>query len=401
MKQKQGDNHILWTNLAIMVFSGVWGFGNIINGFSEYNGLKAIVAWLMMFAVYFIPYTLMVGELGSAFKNEGGGVSSWINATIGPRVAYLAAWTYWVVHMPYIANKAGTGLIAASWMIFRDNRISQMNTTVMQLIRLVVFLLALYLANRGIRILRKLATLAGSAMFAMSLLFILLMITAPALTDASLVPIEWTPETFTPKFDAAFFLNVSILVYAVGGCEKYSPYVNKMKNPSKDFAKGMMVMAGMVVLCAVLGTIALGMMFDSNNIPKDLMTNGAYYAFQTLGHHYHVGDLFLILYAAANLITQVSGIIISVDARRPPAHPAGELRRQLYPQHPVQEEPIRRLYQRPEAGGCDRVRHHHRPRPGHQECGRAGEVDHQAQLHLYAPAVSVGLCGIHCPEESG
>lgn len=314
MKQKQGDNHILWTNLAIMVFSGVWGFGNIINGFSEYNGLKAIVAWLIMFAVYFIPYTLMVGELGSAFKNEGGGVSSWINATIGPRVAYLAAWTYWVVHMPYIANKAGTGLIAASWMIFRDNRISQMNTTVMQLIRLVVFLLALYLANRGIRILRKLATLAGSAMFAMSLLFILLMITAPALTDASLVSIDWAPETFTPKFDAAFFLNVSILVYAVGGCEKYSPYVNKMKNPSKDFAKGMMVMAGMVVLCAVLGTIALGMMFDSNNIPKDLMTNGAYYAFQTLGHHYHVGDLFLILYAAANLITQVSGIIISVDA---------------------------------------------------------------------------------------
>ncbi len=47
------DNHILWQNLAIMVFSGVWGFGNIINGFSEYNGLKAIVAWLMLFAVYF------------------------------------------------------------------------------------------------------------------------------------------------------------------------------------------------------------------------------------------------------------------------------------------------------------------------------------------------------------
>lgn len=314
MKQNKGDNHILWQNLAVMVFSGVWGFGNIINGFSEYNGLKAIVAWLLMFAVYFIPYTLMVGELGSAFKNEGGGVSSWIKATIGPKVAYFAAWTYWVVHMPYIANKAGTGLIAASWMVFRDNRISQMNTTVMQLIRLVIFIIALLLANRGIRVLRKLATLAGTAMFGMSLLYILLMLTAPALTNAPLVHIDWTPATFTPKFDAAFFLNISILVYAVGGCEKYSPYVNKMKNPAKDFSKGMMAMAGMVVLCAVLGTIALGMVFDSNNIPKDLMTNGAYYAFQMLGQYYGLGDLFLILYAAANIITQVSGIIISVDA---------------------------------------------------------------------------------------
>lgn len=314
MKQKNGDNHILWQNLAVMVFSGVWGFGNIINGFSEYNGLKAIIAWLMMFAVYFIPYTLMVGELGSSFKTEGGGVSSWLNATIGPTVAYFASWTYWVVHMPYIANKAGTGVIAASWMLFRDNRISQMNTMTLQMIRLVVFILALFLANRGIRVLRKLATLAGTAMFAMSLLYILLMLTAPALTDASLVEISWTPSTFVPKFDASFFLNVSILVYAVGGCEKYSPYVNKMKDPSKDFAKGMMAMSGMVVICAVLGTIALGMMFDSNNIPGDLMTNGAYYAFQMLGRYYHVGDLFLVLYAAANIITQISGIIISVDA---------------------------------------------------------------------------------------
>ncbi len=28
-----------------------------------------------MFALYFVPYALMVGELGSAFKNSGGGVS--------------------------------------------------------------------------------------------------------------------------------------------------------------------------------------------------------------------------------------------------------------------------------------------------------------------------------------
>ena len=44
----------------------------------------------------------------------------------------------------------------------------------------------------------------------------------------------------------------------------------------------MIALAAMVAVCAMLGTIALGMMFDSNNIPEDLMTNGAYYAFQML-----------------------------------------------------------------------------------------------------------------------
>lgn len=87
-----------------------------------------------------------------------------------------------------------------------------------------------------------------------------------------------------------------------------------MKDPAKDFSKGMITLAIMVAVCAVFGTIALGMMFDSNNIPEDLMTNGAYYAFQTLGEYYHVGDLFVIIYAIVNLICQFSVMVLSIDA---------------------------------------------------------------------------------------
>ncbi|MEA5136295.1 MAG: amino acid permease [Candidatus Fimivivens sp.] len=312
--QKQKENQILWYTLAFMAFSVVWGFGNIINGFSEYGGLKAIIAWSIIFVLYFIPYALMVGEMGSAFKDTDGGVSTWINRTIGPKLAYFAGWTYWIVHMPYISQKPGTVIIATSWAIFHDNRVSQMSTMTMQLIRLVIFVVALYLASKGIRILKRLATIAGTAMFTMSMLFILMMIAAPSITHAQVLDINWSPTTFAPNFNASFFLNISILIYAVGGCEKLSPYVNKMKNPSKDFSKGMIALTGMVVACAVLGTIALGMMFDSNNIPKDLMTNGAYYAFQRLGEHYGCGNLFMIIYAICNIINQVSVIIISVDA---------------------------------------------------------------------------------------
>lgn len=82
MKQQENEKKILWYSLAFMAFSTVWGFGNVINGFSEYGGLKAIISWVIIFAIYFVPYALMVGELGSAFKDAGGGVSSWILETI-------------------------------------------------------------------------------------------------------------------------------------------------------------------------------------------------------------------------------------------------------------------------------------------------------------------------------
>lgn len=312
--QQNGEKKILWYSLALMAFSTVWGFGNVINGFSEYGGLRAIVSWVLIFAIYFVPYALMVGEMGSAFKTAGGGVSSWIHETIGPRMAYYAGWTYWVVHMPYISQKPNQTVIAASWAIFQDKRVSSMNTTIMQLLCLVIFLVALYLAGKGVNMLKRLSTLAGSTMFIMSMLFVVMMLAAPAITDANLLTIDWSPKNFIPVFDLKFFSGLSILVFAVGGCEKISPYVNKTKDPARDFSRGMIALAIMVAVTAILGTIAMGMMFDSNEIPADLMTNGAYYAFQKLGEYYHVGNLFVILYAITNLIGQFSVMVLSIDA---------------------------------------------------------------------------------------
>ncbi|WP_294156252.1 amino acid permease [uncultured Clostridium sp.] len=310
---QNNDKKIMWYTLAFMAFSGVWGFGNVINGFSEYGGLKVIGAWLIIFAIYFIPYALMVGELGSAFREHSGGVSSWIHETIGPKLAYYAGWTYWVVHMPYISQKPSGFMIATSWALFQDKRISNMNTVMLQAACLVIFIIGMYVASKGINVIKKLSALAGTSMFLMSILFIILMMAAPAITGENLNTIDWSWNSFIPTFDFKFFTSLSILVLAVGGCEKISPYVNEMKEAS-GFAKGMIALAGMVAVTAILGTISLGMMFDSNNVPSDLMTNGAYYAFQKLGQYYHVGNIFVILFAITNMVGQFAVLIISIDA---------------------------------------------------------------------------------------
>ena len=200
-------------------------------------------------------------------------------------------------------------------MLFRsDNRISSMSTKLMQLICLIIFLVGIYIASKGLNPLKKLATLAGTSMFIMSILFIILMVAAPSITNAHLYKINWSFKTFMPTFDLKYFTGLAILVFAVGGCEKISPYVNKMKEPETGFSKGMIALSIMVAVCAILGTISLGMMFDSNNVPKDLMTNGSYYAFQKLGGYYKLGNLFVIIYAIINMINQFAVLIISIDA---------------------------------------------------------------------------------------
>ena len=90
---------IVWYSLAFMAFSTVLGFGNVLNGFVYFNGFQVIFSWILMFGLYFVPYALMVGELGSAFKNSEGGVSSWVHETMGKKIADYAGWTYWACHI--------------------------------------------------------------------------------------------------------------------------------------------------------------------------------------------------------------------------------------------------------------------------------------------------------------
>lgn len=318
----ENSKKIKWYMLAFMAFSTVWGFGNVVNGFVYFNGIQVIFSWILMFALYFVPYALMVGELGSAFKEFGGGVTSWINETGGSKLAYYAGYTYWAVHISYIASKGSGGLKALSWMVFQNaETYDSFPTLYIQIATLCVFLFFLWVASKGLNPLKKLATVAGSSMFVMSILFIVMMFAARAINpNGGFVSMDWSFKTLIPQFDTKYFTSLSILVFAVGGCEKISPYVNKVENPSKGFPKGMITLAIMVMVCALLGTVAMGMMFDptvinaSDESFNHYVANGAYMAFQQVGQYYHCGNLFMIIYAACNAIGQFSTLVLSIDA---------------------------------------------------------------------------------------
>ena len=310
---------IKWYSLAFMAFSTVWGFGNVLNGFIYFNGIQVIFSWILMFALYFVPYALMVGELGSAFKNHGGGVSSWVHETMVPKLAYYAGFTYWACHITYIASKGSGGLKALSWVVFQNSTVfASIKPLYIQLATLAVFLFFSWVASRGLTPLKALTGAAGTSMFVMSILYIIMMFAAPAINPNShFVSMDFSWKNLIPQFNGKYFTSLSILVFAVGGCEKISPYVNKVENPDKGFPKGMIALAIMVMVCAILGTVAMGMMFSPAEIAKNFdhyNANGSYIAFQKLGEYYSMGNILMIIYAICNTIGQFSTLVLSIDA---------------------------------------------------------------------------------------
>lgn len=309
------EKKLRWYNIALIAFVSVWGLGNVVNNYAN-QGLTVIVSWILIMALYFVPYALSVGQLGSTFKDANGGVSSWIKETTTAKIAYYAAWTYWVVHIPYLAQKPQGIVVALNWLIKGNGQfVGTVSSTTISLICFAIFLFFLWISSKGLATLKRIGSIAGTAMFVMSILFIILAVTAPAMTGAHVAtPDMGSIKTYLPKFNFAYFTTISMLVFAVGGAEKISPYVNNTNNPAKEFPKGMLFLAAMVAICALLGSVAMGMIFDANHIPKDLMVNGAYEAFQRLGNYYHVGRLFVILYAIANTMAQISALAFSIDA---------------------------------------------------------------------------------------
>lgn len=155
-------------------------------------------------------------------------------------------------------------------------------------------------------------------MFVMSILYIVMMIAAPAINpNAGFASIDFSWDSIIPQFNVSYFTSLSIFVFAVGGCEKISPYVNKVENPAKGFPKGMIALAIMVMVCAILGTIAMGMMFDPKLVAEDkiaFISNGAYWAFEDLGAYYGIGNSLKIIYSICNAIGQLSTLVLSIDA---------------------------------------------------------------------------------------
>lgn len=78
---------ISWPVLALMDFVTVIGFDDIIYNFKN-QGLATISEWIIMLALYVVPYEMVVGQLGSTFSDVR---KYWLNIST---LFYLNTFSY-------------------------------------------------------------------------------------------------------------------------------------------------------------------------------------------------------------------------------------------------------------------------------------------------------------------
>ena len=305
---------ITWPVLTLMALCTVIGLDDIMYNFQN-QGMPVITSWIIMCLLYVTPYSLMVGQLGSTFSEEGGGLSSWVRGTDGEFLGYFTAWTYWAASIPYAVDSANEIIVDLGWALtgskgFQD----KIPTTMFAALTFVVFIVFIIVEHHFANSMEFLSSIGGGLMVIMTVLFDFLAFVGLAKSGGHMATQPFTWHTIIPKFDLHYWSTVGMLIYAMNGCELVAPYVTKMKKPKSDFPKAMITLAIMTAFLTILGSFALGIYFDAYHIPNDLKMNGAYYVFDMVGKQFGMGKFLLYLWAWTSLLFNCALVAVLLDA---------------------------------------------------------------------------------------
>ena len=305
---------ITWPVLTLMALCTVIGLDDIMYNFQN-QGMPVITSWIIMCLLYVTPYSLMVGQLGSTFSEEGGGLSSWVRGTDGEFLGYFTAWTYWAASIPYAVDSANEIIVDLGWALtgskgFQD----KIPTTMFAALTFVVFIVFIIVEHHFANSMEFLSSIGGGLMVIMTVLFVFLAFVGLAKSGGHMATQPFTWHTIIPKFDLHYWSTVGMLIYAMNGCELVAPYVTKMKKPKSDFPKAMITLAIMTAFLTILGSFSLGIYFDAYHIPNDLKMNGAYYVFDMVGKQFGMGKFLLYLWAWTSLLFNCALVAVLLDA---------------------------------------------------------------------------------------
>lgn len=291
--------------LALMIFTSVYGFNNIPRSFYK-MGYAAIPWYIFSGITFFVPFALMVAEFGSAFKEEKGGIYSWMEKSIGPRFAFIGTFMWYFSYITWMVNVASGMWVPVSNAIFGEDTtqtwafLGIQGPQVLGVLGIIWILAVTYTSTKGLDKIKKVTSLGGTAVL---LLNVFLWIGAIAVFLGShgnlaepIVGLTSFTQTPNPKYAGNIIASLAFVVYALfayGGIEAVGGLVDETENPEKTFPKGILISAAIISVGYSIGILLIGIFTNWSavmGIKNVNLGNASYIVMSNLG--YCIGTTF-------------------------------------------------------------------------------------------------------------
>lgn len=267
-------------------------------------GYGAIPWYIISGVTFFILYAFMMGEYGAAFKNEKGGIYSWMEKSVGPRYAFIGTFMWYASNVVWMITISSTIWIPLSNAIFGTDTTSTWSLFGMSaaktlgLLGIAWMLLVTYISTKGVKQVSRVASVGGAAVI---LLNVLLLVGAAMVFISNgghlAQPIQSVhallsspnPTYQTPMGMLSF---VVFAIFAYGGLEVVAGLVDQTEHSERTMPRAILISAGVIAVAYSLGIFLVGIFTNWHvliSLSRVNLANVAYIIMQNLGYKVGLG----------------------------------------------------------------------------------------------------------------
>ncbi|MEN0634490.1 glutamate/gamma-aminobutyrate family transporter YjeM [Klebsiella aerogenes] len=266
--------------LILMIFTSVFGFANSPSAF-YLMGYSAMPFYLFSALFFFIPFALMMAEMGSAYRKEEGGIYSWMNRSVGPRFAFIGTFMWFSSYVVWMVSTAAKIWVPFSTFLFGADKTQSWafagltSTQIVGVLAACWMVLVTLVAAKGINKIAKITAVGGIAVMCLNLVLLLVSGAILLLNGGHFAqPLDFTASP-NPGYQSglAMLSFVVFAIFAYGGIEAVGGLVDKTEKPEKNFAKGIIIAALVISIGYSLAIVLWGVSANWQQVLSNHSTN--------------------------------------------------------------------------------------------------------------------------------
>lgn len=240
---------------------------------AEY-GLSVILFLALAALFFFLPVAFVSAELSAGWPEKG--VYTWVREAMGPRMGFLAIWLQWIENVIYYPTLLS--FIAATIAYLFDPTLAS-NKTYIVCVILPVFWLATAINFFGMKVSGWFSSL--TAIFGTIIPIVLIIgLGAFWLLAGHTSQITFSWHAALPDLTSlSQLVLLSGVLFGLAGMEMSSVHALDVKNPMRDYPRGIFLSAILILLFSAFGAISISSVVPSHEIQ---LASGGMEAFRYL-----------------------------------------------------------------------------------------------------------------------
>ena len=261
-KSTQVRQLLAWPVMAFLIIASTGSIAQL-SAASEY-GLGAITIYLIPAALFMIPSALISAELATGWD---GGVFAWVREAYGDRYGFQAIWLQWIQSVALYPSLLAFAAGSLAYALGQPNLAN--NGLYTGTIILIIFWSATLVAFRGLNASARLSSIGltlGTIIPAIALIFLMFIWLGQG--NPSATPLQ--ASDIIPSWSGLSSLVLIIGTFiAFAGLEVNAVHIRRMRNPERNYPKGVAMAVIIIFTMYVLGTISIAVAVPSSSLDLD------------------------------------------------------------------------------------------------------------------------------------